>query len=102
MFQFEHKSGAKFSANCTVSVGGIPTANAIEVTMAKLVQYYSKRAKDDADADADRGPYWTYDGRLHYQRKFNDPVKWLYVATLDQDQDVLVNFIRGHYGKEAH
>ena len=71
--------------------------------MAKLVEYYSERARDaDADSDTDRGPYWTYDGRLHYQGRLLNSVKWLYVATLDQDRDVLVKFIRGRYGKEAH
>ena len=54
--------------------------------------------EDGIDA---RGPYWTYNGRLKYNKNLKS-LSWLFEATLDGKDEVVVKFVRHHYGEAVH
>ena len=72
----------------------------IDKTMGELTKYYNKPVTE-RDADS-RGPYWTDNGHLEYKGRLMTSVKWLFEATLDGKQKVVVKFVRSHYGEAAH
>ena len=72
----------------------------IDKTMGELTNYYDKPIKNRETNS--RGPYWTDDGRLEYKGKLMKSINWLFEATLDGQQKVVVKFVRSHYGKAVH
>ena len=70
----------------------------LDKTLGELRDYYDKPLEHTDN----RGPYWTYNGRLEYERNLTKSVHWLFEATLDGRQKIVVKFVRHHYGEAVH
>jgi serine/threonine protein kinase len=72
----------------------------IDKTMNELVvEYYHKPIEERERYN--RGPYWTDNGHLEYEKRLTRSVVWLLEGTYDEQQ-VVVKFVRSHYGEAVH
>ena len=54
----------------------------------------------EEDIDS-RGPYWTLNGRLKYKSNVK-AVSSLFEAILDDGKEIIVKYVRHHYGEDVH
>ena len=69
---------------------------AIGTTIPKLIEYYSNphlRYK---------GPYFDHDGQLTEMKRLNGGAEWVFAAQHQSWGQVVVKFVRFHYGEEVH